>query len=661
VDAQPPAETIVVTAPRLPEAPGAQSYSSYAIDPAELERAARLDEAITLAPGASLFRRNDSAAANPTIQGLSVRAFAPSGAGRALVLLDGVPLNDVFGGWVIWGAVPPDLIGTATVMRGAGAGPYGAGALTGTILLNERESPGVALAAEAGSFGMLRGSGVGEFRSGATDFLLAASSEHRDGFIPVRSGRGAADTRLSLDTQAAVARVQAALGPVTVSARVSGYDEDRGSGLAGGTAGSSGQTASIALLGDPGGDAPAWRVQLWAQRSNLSNATVVASANRSTTTPASNQFRTPATGWGGNAALRLGGADAGGEIGADLRSAEGKAYELFSFASGAFTRERVSGGRTEIYGAYVEGWRGIGDWLFTGGARVDDWRAYDGVRQERTLATNVLTLNTSPQAQESVLPSVRAGVRRTFGGAYFRGALYTGFRPPSLNELHRPFRVGSDVTEANPLLKPERVFGGDAGFGGQHGAWSWDAGVFGQRLVDGITNVTLGVGPGIFPPGVFVPAGGAYRQRQNVGEITAWGLEAEARGAVGALSWRLSGDYTHARVTAAERAPELVGRTPAQAPALTMVGELGIDLARYGEIHALARYESGRYDDDLNTRRLPSATQVDLEYEHHLTPAVDAFVAADNVFDADIATAINAGVVSYAAPRTFRVGVRLRR
>src|SRR5262249_9563979 len=157
-------EVVVVTAPRLPEAPGTDSYSQYVIDPREIERADRLDDAIVLAAGTALFRRNDSAVANPTIQGASIRSFAPSGAGRALVLLDGVPINDVFGGWVIWGAVLPALIDHATIMRGAGAGPYGAGALTGTILLSERDTPGYAFDAEGGSFGARRAGGVDEFR-----------------------------------------------------------------------------------------------------------------------------------------------------------------------------------------------------------------------------------------------------------------------------------------------------------------------------------------------------------------------------------------------------------------------------------------------------------------------------------------------------------------
>ena len=60
-----------------------------------------------------------------------------------------------------------------------------------------------------------------------------------------------------------------------------------------------------------------------------------------------------------------------------------------------------------------------------------------------------------------VTPTGRLAVRRELEGAsYLRAAACAGFRPPTLNELHRPFRVGNDVTEANPGLKPERLYGG---------------------------------------------------------------------------------------------------------------------------------------------------------------------------------------------------------
>ena len=44
-----------------------------------------------------------------------------------------------------------------------------------------------------------------------------------------------------------------------------------------------------------------------------------------------------------------------------------------------------------------------------------------------------------------------------------RASVYRGFRAPTLNELYRPFQVGTVLTEANPALRPETLWGAEAG------------------------------------------------------------------------------------------------------------------------------------------------------------------------------------------------------
>lgn len=657
MDCQAVSEDIVIVAPRLPEAAGEAAYSAYEIDTVVLEAATRLDEALRTAPGVSTFRRNDSAAANPTIQGLSIRASAPSGAGRALVTLDGQPLNDPFGGWVIWGAMLPETISGATILRGAGAGPYGAGALTGTVQLDERRSQGAVLSFESGDRGYVRAAGVGETHGDAWSFMLAAAAQQDDGWIPVRDRRGAVDTPLWSDSLAGAARIEWRDGERVFSARLSGYSESRGAGLAGAESVSDGATLSLTLAA-PAGDF-AWRLQAWAMTSDLYNSSVATAPNRSATTPANEQYTTPAFGWGGNAALRWSEVEGGVEIGADLRAADGETRERFSFSAGQFTRTRIAGGQTLTTGAYIEGWRDFGDWLFTGGARADVYRAWDGSRVERLIATGAPVLQVSPEDTETVAPTARIGARRTVGDVFLRSAAYAGFRPPTLNELHRPFRVGNDVTEANAALEPERIAGVDFGVGGAHGDWSWEAGVFATRLEDAIVNVTLGAGPGMFPPGVFVPAGGAYRQRQNAGMIEAAGVEAEARGDWGEhLGWRAAVNYTNA----AFGSGPLTDLRPAQSPELSVSAGLTWRATNAATLSAALIYESSRFEDDLNTRQLDAAILLDLRAEQHLARGVSIYAALDNALDADIETAETAdGIESFGAPRALRFGIALRR
>lgn len=650
-------EEIVIVAPRLPEAAGEAAYSAYEIDPVVLETATRLDEALRSAPGVSTFRRNDSAAANPTIQGLSIRASAPTGAGRTLVTLDGQPLNDPFGGWVIWGAVAPETIESATVLRGAGVGAYGAGALTGTVQLDERRGQGAVLSVEGGERGQFRAAGVGEARGDAWSFMLAAAAQQDDGWIPVRAGRGAADTELWSDSFAGATRVEWRDGERVFAMRLGGYSESRGAGLVGAESRSDGSSLSVTLAA-PAGDF-AWRVQAWAMASDLYNTSVATAPDRSATTPANEQYETPAVGWGGNAALRWTSDGRGVEVGADLRTADGETRERFSFSGGQFTRNRIAGGRTLTAGAYVEGWREAGDWLLTGGVRADVYRAWDGSRVERLIATGAPILEFAPEDTETVAPTARFGVRREFGDVFVRSAVYAGFRPPTLNELHRPFRVGNDVTEANAGLEPERVVGFDLGIGAEHENWSWEAGVFATRLEDAIVNVTLGAGPGTFPPGVFVPAGGAYRQRQNAGVIEALGVEAEARGDFNErLNWRAAVNYTDAEFGSGP----LAGLRPAQSPEWSVSAGVNWRPLDATTLSASLVYESARFEDDLNSRKLGAAAMLDLRAEQRLHAGVSAFAALDNALDAEVETAENGdGIESFGPPSALRIGLVLRR
>src|SRR5207244_1619774 len=95
---------------------------------------------------------------------------------------------------------------------------------------------------------------------------------------------------------------------------------------------------------------------------------------------------------------------------------------------------------------------------------------------------------------------INAGKGRLRG----RVAAYRSFRAPTLNELFRTFRAGNTVTNANPDLTLEKLFGVEAGFDivGE----SRRLRVTGFRnSVDGvITNVTLSSTPSLIT-----------KQRQN--------------------------------------------------------------------------------------------------------------------------------------------------
>ncbi len=91
------------------------------------------DDVLRLVPTFSLFRRTSSLAAHPTTQGVSLRGIGPSGVSRTLVMIDGVPFNDPFGGWVYWTRVPLDNVDRVEVVDGTSSSVYGNYAMGGVI------------------------------------------------------------------------------------------------------------------------------------------------------------------------------------------------------------------------------------------------------------------------------------------------------------------------------------------------------------------------------------------------------------------------------------------------------------------------------------------------------------------------------------------------
>lgn len=190
---------VTVTATRTVTRLDETAASVVVLGRADLETTAALtvDDALRQVPGFSLFRRSGSRYANPTAQGVSLRGVGASGASRALVVADGVPLTDPFGGWVYWGRVPRAAVNRIEVLRGAASDLYGTGALGGVININRRTASAPSLSFET-SYGSQSSSEASLFvagRKGGWGASLAAEGFRTDGYILVdRNERGPVDT-----------------------------------------------------------------------------------------------------------------------------------------------------------------------------------------------------------------------------------------------------------------------------------------------------------------------------------------------------------------------------------------------------------------------------------------------------------------------------------
>lgn len=665
-------EEIVVTE-GLPELEARAAYAVTRISAQDIAAAPdlRLDDVLRQVPGFSLFRRASSLLANPTTQGVTLRGIGPNGAGRTLVLLDGVPLNDPFGGWVYWAAVDPAMLAGADVVRGGGAGPFGNQALAGAVVLESRRPAAPSARAEAryGSFDTLDLSAGASGRFGAFGLAVSGHYGDSDGIVLRPEGqRGAADVPAASETGTVRAAVDYDIAADTRLILRSGYfKEERDNGVALAVNATDAVDVSAGLVRDKGRDGVSVQATAFYRARDFAQTfSAVLDDARSQVRLVLDQFDVPAWGAGviGLARIPLFDDDTL-EIGADIRRLDGETNERFRNLGDGFTRRRTAGGDQWLAGAWIEYAGGLSERLsLAGGLRADYWRTDDGIRREADLQSGAVLRDDTIADRDDGLINGRLGITYDATPAIrLRTAGYTGFRLPTLNEFFRPFRVGNDITEANARLDAERLYGLEAGAEYRPlNSVRVSLDYFRNWLEDGVGNVTLAEGPGVFPPAGFVPAGGTLRQRQNIAEIVADGVEVSADLAAGpALDLQLRYLFVDARVTDGGPAPELTGREVAQSPDHTLyaaaywrpLDDLGLSFE--------GRYVSGQFDDDRNSRRLDDFLAVDAALFYQAADGVTVFVAGENIFSADIESQIGGdGLVTRAQPQFFSGGVRLR-
>lgn len=158
--------------------------SATVLDAAALSSAAPLglDDQLRSIPGFSLFRRSSSRVANPTTQGVTLRGMSASGASRTIVLADGIPQNDSFGGWVYWDRVPAAAIERVEVARGGSSDLYGSDALGGAIRIDTADS-GVRVFADGGQDRTARLSAFAARSFDRLDARAGAEQFTTDGYI----------------------------------------------------------------------------------------------------------------------------------------------------------------------------------------------------------------------------------------------------------------------------------------------------------------------------------------------------------------------------------------------------------------------------------------------------------------------------------------------
>jgi len=593
--------------------------------------AAAVDDILKVVPGFTLFP--SSRVANPTTQTMMMRGLGGSGVSRSLVLADGVPLNDAFGGWVYWDKVPHAAIDRVEIVRGGGSDLYGADAVGGVVQILTIEPSQLIgrMLLEGGNLETGRASGFGGSRKGPWSFSLGGQWYTTGGYVLTRpEERGAIDRPSSSKHRSAIGAVSYASSDTwRLGLKASMFSEDRNNG----TVLQVNDTDARLFSGDMRGALKGGFLTVHAfggtEEYNQTFSDIEAEPPRSDEFLKSRQ-RVPSHTGGASAQYARQWAATSFLLGGETRVMTGHTsdteYEQDSVVGITRTggSERLGAGFARARIALTE------RMTFVAGVHGDAWHSSSDT-------------SSFSQTVSAFSPRLSLAYRAGDSGVVIRGVAFGGFRAPTLNELYRSFQVGNDVTLPNETLTPERLKSAEVGVTFSRSIASIRVTGFASVLDDAVTNVTVATSPGL-----------NVRRRENADRIRSRGLEFEGDLR---LSRPLSLAVTGALIDSRFQGSVLHGFRVPQVPKYSVVGTF-----RYRDPEwtgsAQIRLVGSQFDDDVNTRLLDRAAVVDLFAGRTVARGTFVFVAIENVFDADY----DAGKIPVSIaglPRTVRAGVQL--
>ncbi len=571
-------ETVTVTPTRSEQRLGDVPASVSVLDAQTIRQSPAVvaDDVLRQVPTFSLFRRSSSLTAQPTTQGVSLRGIGPSGVSRTLVLLDGVPFNDPFGGWVYWTRVPLENVNRIEIVDGPSSNLYGNYAMGGVI--NLMSAPAVRRTVEIkpqyGNLGSPKLDISGSDVWGKVSLSAQGSVFDTDGFKNVApTERGPVDVNANVKFRHASAKVDyAPTSRLRTFFRAGYFSEDRNNG----------KVTTVDAVSTPEANDTTWTSLNGGVRTELPDgsslqatvfgdiskfhANFLAVPNLTTRAIArvSLDQEVPTHAVGGNVQWsRAIGSNNYFTAGGDYRWVDGDSEEAGFDAVVGRTQnvQRVSGGTQRSIGAFLQDiMTPVPQVTITAGVRFDHWRNYDAHNLETSVPSGIPTASNNPalpERSDSVVSPRLAAMYRITDRVNAWGSLSYAFRAPTLNELYRQFRVGAILTQANFNLGPERLTGGEAGLNVQAMRnLTVRTTYFDNRIKNPVANVTLTA---------------ALRQRQNLGRTRVRGLQSDVDYRIG-TDWRVGAGYLYdlAKVTEYDIIPApsvpLVGKYLAQVP-----------------------------------------------------------------------------------------------
>ncbi len=584
--------------------------TALSLDPSMIRATAPVtsDGLLSLLPGFDETRSN-SQVTNPTQLRASIGG---AGQDRGLVLVDGLPAENGFGGWIEWPAISPLDVSRVELMRDAASALYGSGAIGGVVdirTLAPTVLPKGFVDLSAGANGggsqvFSLGGGIGK---AATRLFVSHAFDGGYSAAPpgYRSGVDGLSTARTDDLGFAV-RLPAASKDRSLDLSVKTFDTFQATGRPNYNDEESGWQEALAYRASSGGSI--WQISSFARSGLLIN-----SADMFPKSPGVPLYRQTVpnqddgviAAWShawGHDALRAQTA---------MRVINGS-YTQVNPTSGALQSQ---GGGRQAHASFS-----VSDELVSG--RFD---VIADVRGE-SISTAGYSTNSAAPAQRFGAYSPLLAVRYTLSPALaLHASEGTGFRAPFLNELYRGYRIGAQQYLGNPLLGPERSTTRNIGA---------DLTLPDGRLFVELTGTRVGNAIS------FVTTAPNISTRENVERTATDGYEAGWQGDISSR-WSLRATYAeqYARVTSGPTA-DLAQRLPfipAHEGSLTAIAHWpsGVSLALSGTLLGQT------YADDLNQQPLGSAFVVGAVLNVPLSPRTALALRAANLTNQSYLTSVD--------------------
>jgi outer membrane receptor protein involved in Fe transport len=643
---------VVVTATRTERSLADQPDSVTVVTRQQIQEtpAQSLDDVLRTIPSIDL-PLTASYQVHPTANSVSMRGL---GGIRALVLLDGVPINDPFFGYIQWNRVPMENVERVEVVRGGGSPLWGNYAMGGVINIITRvpDQKEVGLEAGGGNYGTYRSNSYG-------DLVLSDSLKAR---INV-NGWGTAGF-LQVPRDAGPIYVPTSFG--AVNTQLSTYFTPDPS-LRGYLRLNYHYNDQILLTPLSDNNQRIYDFAGSATKSfGPSELTLTAFHENSrfitdnTNTPdgvatgfgefLQNLHTTPVqmTGASGQWSMRVNDTFRLLSVGSDFQQIHGTDSAAIFDETGAQLRTDVGGGSQRFIGVFGEAdVFPIPEFEILGSVRYQNFFNYDGI--------DTLVGGPVPNSSaNSVNPRLSLRYRVTPSFA-LRAAGYSSFRAPNLDNLYRSFSVPFGVFEPNSQLKPEKLKGGEAGIDVNWGPVSGQLTGYVTRITNLITSRDLGPDE--------LPAGFSFGTRNiNAGKAKANGFEAAINWSI-SDEWKANFGYTYAlsRIVDNPFDPASVGKQIAGIPVNYATWGLAYADPRGWRASTRLRLVGKSWGDNDHTFPIGLNFVVDGYLAYSVTRSIEAFLEFQNLLNRRY-VADNSGFNPplFGTPLTAFAGVRVK-